>query len=375
MRRDAEASVLSEVLEQVRQVVGVLLLLRQDFFHQPARDRVVLSQVGDDLAVAVDGDALGDQILADHVLEVLALDVLGVAAARQALGREVGLAAELGDARRDQVGVLLLIVGMLQELGRHALGVDALGHEVVALVPQHADDLGGERLVEELDHHAAVGVVPGSDRAFGDVLPGPLAQRGDVGEERSGHLALLRPGAARAGALVLRARGLGAITLGLRVLHADVLFVSALLLALLLGDVVGGVGLDALDAGLGAGRVLGGLGVVLGLGDPLVGFRLGDADVFLVAGHGVALLLGGLVFRLDALFVGVVHLAIGLVRGARGAGEAERERGGEDGEFEFHGFLLFKAGAAGRRPAKRGTGRRRRRTAPWRFPRRRRRCR
>src|SRR5260221_7139098 len=84
--------------------------------------------------------------------------------------------------------MLLLFLRVLRELGRHAFGVDALRHVVVALVAQRADDFGGERLVQELEHHRAVGVVPGSHRALRDVLPGPLTQRLDVGEKRSaGH--------------------------------------------------------------------------------------------------------------------------------------------------------------------------------------------
>src|SRR4051812_48493965 len=64
------------VLEEVRQVVGVLFLLRQDLLHQAARRRVALADVGDHLAIAVDGDALGDQVFLDHVLERVAFDVL-----------------------------------------------------------------------------------------------------------------------------------------------------------------------------------------------------------------------------------------------------------------------------------------------------------
>src|SRR5260221_7138931 len=376
------ASVPAEVLEEVRQIVGVLLLFGEDLFHQPARGRILLAEVGDHLAVAVDGDALGDQVLADHGLEILAFDVLRVAARRQPVGREVGLAAELHDTRRDLVGVLLLLAGVLEELRRHALGVDTLGHEVVALVAQRADDLGGERLVQQLVHHATVGVIPGSHRTFADVLPGPLAQRGDVGEESPGHLPLLRLGAAGAGgALVLRGGRAGAIAFGPRVLHADVLLVARLLLAFLPRDVVAAVRLDALDTRLRARRVLGVLGVVLGLGDALLGFRLRLADVLQIALHRVALLLRGLVLGLDALFVRVLDLAVGAIRGARlvhsggrralrlrGAGEAERERRRDDGEFQFHEALLWviKVCAAVPPPARPGTARRRRRTAPWR---------
>ena len=73
---------------------------------------------------------------------------------------------------------------VLEELGRHALGVDALRHEVVALVAQHADDLGRERLVEQPHHRLAVGAVAGRHRALLDVLAGAAAQFLDVGQER-----------------------------------------------------------------------------------------------------------------------------------------------------------------------------------------------
>ena len=82
-------------------------------------------------------------------ISVVALDVLGVAASAQALGVEVRLAAELHDALRDQVGVRLLLAGVLEELVGDGLGVDARRHEVVALVAQDADDLGRERLVQQ----------------------------------------------------------------------------------------------------------------------------------------------------------------------------------------------------------------------------------
>ena len=96
---------------------------------------------------------------------------------------EVGLAAELHDALRDLVGVRLLLVRVLQELGLDRFGVNSLRHEVVALVAQHAHDLGGERLVQDLAHRRRVGSVAGRDRAFLDVLARTLAQRLYVGQE------------------------------------------------------------------------------------------------------------------------------------------------------------------------------------------------
>ncbi len=85
----------------------------------------LVAQVADDLAIAVDGDALGDQVFLDHVGQRVALDVLGVAALRQTVRREVRLAAELDDALGDLVGVTLLLVRVREELVGDALRMDA----------------------------------------------------------------------------------------------------------------------------------------------------------------------------------------------------------------------------------------------------------
>ena len=94
----------------------------------------------------------------------------------------------LNDALGDLVGVGLLLVRVLQELGRHGLGVDAARHEVVVPVAQHAHELGGERLVQHLDHLLAVGTVVLGDRALLDVAARLLAQGLHVGEGRAGLL-------------------------------------------------------------------------------------------------------------------------------------------------------------------------------------------
>src|SRR2546430_2218869 len=73
---------------------------------------------------------------------------------------------------------------MLEELLRHALRVNAARHEIVAPVAQHADKLGGQRIVQQLEHNVAVRRIPCGDRPFGDVLAGALAQCLDVSEKR-----------------------------------------------------------------------------------------------------------------------------------------------------------------------------------------------
>ena len=70
----------AEILEEAEQVVGVLLLDGEDRLHQPAGGRILVAEPADDLAVGLDGDPLGDEVLPDHVAERVALDVLGVAA-------------------------------------------------------------------------------------------------------------------------------------------------------------------------------------------------------------------------------------------------------------------------------------------------------
>jgi hypothetical protein len=187
------------LFQQRVHVLGVFLLHRQDALQHAARGGIVGADVGDHLAVAVDRDAFGDQILLDHVDDVLALDVVRMTAAEQALGRQVRLALELGDALRDLVGVPLFLVGMLQELGTDRLRVDPRGHVVVVLVAQHAHQLGGQGVVEQLDDGFAIGAVASGHGAAVDVLTRALADVLEVADERLGldHGLLLRLGRRR----------------------------------------------------------------------------------------------------------------------------------------------------------------------------------
>jgi hypothetical protein len=77
----------------------------------------------------------------------------------QAVGVEVRLAAELDDAGGELVGVALLLDGVLQELGGGGVGVHARGHVVVALVAEHAHELGRQGLVEQAEDRLAVACV------------------------------------------------------------------------------------------------------------------------------------------------------------------------------------------------------------------------
>ena len=79
--------------------------------REPVEDRV--AEVPDPLAIGVDRDALGDEILLDHVDQVSPRHVFRMAATEQALGRKVRLPVQLRDARGDLIGVALLLVGVL----------------------------------------------------------------------------------------------------------------------------------------------------------------------------------------------------------------------------------------------------------------------
>ena len=107
-----------------------------------------------------------------------------MAAHGQVARLEVRLAVQLHDPRRHHVDMLLLLIGMLEELGLDRIREDAVDGVVMPLVAQNADDLGRQHLVQHLDHLLAVGGVARGDGAIGDVLPGALLNLLHIGNER-----------------------------------------------------------------------------------------------------------------------------------------------------------------------------------------------
>ena len=82
--------------------------------HAPRRG-VLVAEVADHLAVAVDRDALGDQVFLDHVDEAWSPSTYSAwLRVGEAVGVEVRGALQLHDAPRDLVGVYLLLVGVLR---------------------------------------------------------------------------------------------------------------------------------------------------------------------------------------------------------------------------------------------------------------------
>ena len=90
----------------------MLLLDGEDPLEHSPRGWIVVAEVSDHLTIAVDGDALRDEIFLDHVRERFAFDVLGVTAHQQSLGIEIRFALELNYSLRDLIGMTLFVVSV-----------------------------------------------------------------------------------------------------------------------------------------------------------------------------------------------------------------------------------------------------------------------
>ena len=181
----------------------MLLLDGEDGLHHAARRRVVVAEPFDDLVVRLDRDALGDEILLHHLEQIARRVVLAVAARGEPFRVEVGLALQLRDPQRDLIGVLLLLGGVLEELGGHGRGVEPLRRVVVALVAEHAHELGGQRLVEHVDHPLAVGAIGLRDRTLLDRRSRTCPQGLHVGQELLRHGGVLSIDRVSFGAAIL----------------------------------------------------------------------------------------------------------------------------------------------------------------------------
>ena len=173
--------------EQIVHVVGVVLFLREDALEHHARGRVLVGEVAHQLAVVLARDALRDEVLLDHVDELLGAAVFGCGARVKPDGIQVGDAAELVDPVGDLLQVLALVVRVLLELRLNALAVDADGRDGVHGVAQDADHLGRERRLQEVDRLLHLAFVVIGHRAALDVLLGAAAKLCDIGNERLGN--------------------------------------------------------------------------------------------------------------------------------------------------------------------------------------------
>ena len=73
---------------------------------------------------------------------------------------------------RDPVGMRRLFVRVHQELVGDLCRGQSGGGEMVALVAQHADQLGRQRIVQQLDHVVAPRAITGRHGALGEAVAG-----------------------------------------------------------------------------------------------------------------------------------------------------------------------------------------------------------
>src|SRR5213593_2995725 len=170
--------------EQVVHVVGVLLLLRQDALEEHPGGRIPVAEVAHHLTVRLDGDALGDQVFLDHVDEVLALGVLRGGPGADAVRVQVRLAAELIDPLGEEIEMLLFLLRVLSELFLDRLAGEPGRADGVELVAEDADDLRGDRVVQEGDRVFHLAAVVLRHRAFAQMLPSPPPNLLDVRKKR-----------------------------------------------------------------------------------------------------------------------------------------------------------------------------------------------
>jgi len=62
--------------QQVVHIVCVLLLHAKDALKHDASCRIVIAKIANELAIMIDRDAFGDEVLADHTDKSLALGIL-----------------------------------------------------------------------------------------------------------------------------------------------------------------------------------------------------------------------------------------------------------------------------------------------------------
>ena len=89
----------------------MLLLDGENPFHHASRRRIIVAEITNHLAITIDRDTFGDEILSNHVDQRIAFDVFGVTARQQPFRIEIRRAAQLNYSLRDLIGMSLLFVG------------------------------------------------------------------------------------------------------------------------------------------------------------------------------------------------------------------------------------------------------------------------
>src|SRR5678809_731752 len=77
----------------------------------------------------------------------------------------------------------LFFVRVLQEFGGNAFSIDAGGHEIMPFVSKHADQLGGERFIQDSDRCPQISGITFSNGSVFNVLTCAFAQSFNVSEK------------------------------------------------------------------------------------------------------------------------------------------------------------------------------------------------
>ena len=117
--------------EQTQQVVCMLFLDGEDLFDERTSRWIRVAQRPSDFRVDLDGDPLGDKVLAKEVNERFPVLELRMGTLGEGGRIEVRHSLELDDACGDPVGVLLFFFGVFEELLSNRLGGKTCRQEVV----------------------------------------------------------------------------------------------------------------------------------------------------------------------------------------------------------------------------------------------------
>jgi len=74
-----------QLLKKRAEILRVFLLHGEDPLEHPASHWILHAKASDNLAIAVDGDSLGDEVFLDHVEEGISFDILRVAPIQKTL--------------------------------------------------------------------------------------------------------------------------------------------------------------------------------------------------------------------------------------------------------------------------------------------------
>src|SRR5262245_58001147 len=112
-----QTGLVPQFFEQTDQIIGMLFFHGENAFEHAPSSGVVIAEIGNYLAIAINGNPFCHQIFLDHINKRVAFDILCMAAAEESIGRKVRGAAELHNTLGNLVSVQLFLSSMLEKLG------------------------------------------------------------------------------------------------------------------------------------------------------------------------------------------------------------------------------------------------------------------